>query len=187
MKLFILSCFVFFQSLFLSAQSHNNYNVFTNRIASFSKPATILYKNVDAKGNGFIEFTNSKKQVLRFRLFNHNVKPGLCSIAFELYYYEKNDLKRIESLDINGNLIGCNIKLNGEAATEYVIEKPDLYLKKKKLIDAAEGNIDMKDDSNEKIIRVKLFDQNNILIKEKKATYISSKTYWDYTIRMSWP
>jgi hypothetical protein len=171
----------------MSAQSHDNYNVFANRIASFSKPATILYKNVDAKGNGFIEFTNSKKQVLRFRLLNHNVKPGLCSIAFELYYYEKNNLKRIESLDINGKLIGCNIKLNGEAATEYVIEKPDLYLKKKKLIDTAEGNIDMKDDSNEKIIRVKLFDQNNILIKEKKATYISSKTYWDYTIRMSWP
>lgn len=187
MKSYLFLCLCFFQGLILSAQSTANYNVYTSRITQFSKPAKVLYKNIDVAGNGYIEFTNAKKQILRFRLYDNMVKPGLCHIAFELYYYDNNYLKKIESLDINGNLMGCKIKLNGEAVTEYIIEKPALYLKKKKLIDNAEGNINMKDDSSEKIIRVQIYDENNNLIKEKNPTYISSKTYWDDSIRMSWP
>ncbi|MCP2026185.1 hypothetical protein L1276_001325 [Flavobacterium sp. HSC-32F16] len=181
----------FFAGLFLCvpafAQSSGNYHVYANRIKQFSKPARILHNTINAEGNGFIEFTNTKNQILRFRLQNNKLQKGSCSIAFEIYYYEKNYLKKIESLDSNGNLIGCNLKLNGEAVTEYIIEKPALYLKKKKLIDDAEGNIDMKDDSSEKIIRVQYFDINNRPILQLQPYYISSKTYWDSNIRMAWP
>lgn len=187
MKSFFFLCLCLFQGLFLSAQSIAKYHAYTSRIVQFLKPAKVLHKNIDTEGNGYIEFTNAKKQILRFRLYDNKINPGLCSIAFELYYYDNNYLKKIESLDINGNLIGCNLKLNGEAVTEYLIEKPALYLKKKKLIDDAEGNINMKDDSSEKIIRVLIYDENNILIKEKNPTYIPSKTYWDDNNRMSWP
>lgn len=169
------------------AQSADNYRVYIDQIKQFSKPSRILNKNIDAHGDGYVEFTNAKNQILRFRLHNNKLKQGSCSIAFEIYYYEKNFLKRIESFDKNGNLIGCLLKLNGEAITEYTIEKPDLYLKKKKLIDDAEGNISMKDDSSEKIIRVHYLNANNIPIVQTKPTYISSKTYWEFNIRMSWP
>ncbi len=169
------------------AQSADNYRVYIDQIKQFSKPSRILNKNIDAHGGGYVEFTNAKNQILRFRLHNNKLQQGSCSIAFEIYYYEKNFLKRIESFDKNGNLIGCLLKLNGEAITEYTIEKPDLYLKKKKLIDDAEGNISMKDDSSEKIIRVRYFNANNIPIVQPKPTYISSKTYWEFNIRMSWP
>lgn len=169
------------------AQSAANYQIYTTRIKQFSKPARILHHNIDAQGNGSIEFTNTKNQILRFRLKNNKLQKGSCSIAFEIYYYENNFLRRIESIDSNGNLIACNLKLNGEAVTEYIIEKPAVYLKKKKLIDDAEGNIDMKDDSQEKIIRVQYFDAANNPIIQLKPDYISSKTYWNYTIRMAWP
>ncbi|MFC4477836.1 hypothetical protein [Flavobacterium chungangensis] len=169
------------------AQSAKNYQVYSNQIKQFSKPSRILNKNIDAQGNGYVEFTNAKNQILRFRLHNNKLQQGSCSIAFEIYYYENNFLKRIESLDSNGNLIGCNLKLNNEAVVEYIIEKPALYLKKKKIIDDAEGNIAMKDDSNEKIIRVQYFDANNKPIILLKPVYISSKTYWQDNIRMGWP
>lgn len=184
---YFLLCLALFQSQFSFAQSAHSYQNYANTIVQFSKPARVLTKNIDAQGNGTIEFTNARKQVLRFQLYQNKIKSGLCRIAFEIYYYENNYLRKIESLDANGKLIGCNLKLNNEAVTVYTIERPDLYLKKKKLIDDAEGNIDMKDDSNEKIIRVRLFDQNNIQIKETKPAYISSKTYWDQNVRMSWP
>ncbi|MBO9585637.1 MAG: hypothetical protein J7574_15840 [Flavobacterium sp.] len=169
------------------AQSSNNYQAYTTRIAQFSKPSRILYNHVDAQGNGYIEFTNPKNQILRFRLKNHKIQTGSCNIAFEIYYYENSYLKKIESFDSNGKLIGCNLKLHGEAVIEYTIEKPELYLKKKKLIDDAEGNIDMKDDSNEKIIRVRLFDSSYQPITRQHPSYISSKEYWQNTVRMSWP
>ncbi len=169
------------------AQSNNNYQAYTTRITQFSKPSRILQNNVDAQGNGAIEFTNPKNQILRFRLKNHKLQTGSCSIAFEIYYYENSYLKKVESFDSNGKLIGCHLKLNGEAVTEYIIEKPELYLKKKKLIEDAEGNIEMKDDSNEKIIRVRFFDSNYQPIAQQHPSYISSKTYWQDAVRMSWP
>ena len=185
------SVFFLFAGLFLCfssfAQTAGNYQTYANRIKQFSKPARILYRNVDAQGNGYIEFTNPKNEILRFRLNHNKPQPGSCRIVFEIYYYENNYLRKIESLDSTGNLIGCNLKLNGEAVTEFTIEKPDLYLKKKKLIDDAEGNINMKDDSEEKIIRIRYFDTNKKPILQLQPTYISSKTYWDYTIRMAWP
>ncbi|WP_427872692.1 hypothetical protein [Flavobacterium sp. MMS24-S5] len=187
MKSFFSLFIVFLVCISSFAQSAKNYQVYANKIKQFSKPARILNKNVDAQGNGYIEFTNAKNQILRFRLHNNELQQGSCSIAFEIYYYENNFLKRIESFDKNGNLIGCLLKLNGEAIIEYTIEKPDLYLKKKKLIDDAEGNISMKDDSSEKIIRVRYFNANNAPIEQPKPTYISSKTYWEFNIRMSWP
>lgn len=170
-----------------SAQSAGNYQIYTTKINQFAKPARILHNNVDAQGNGSIEFTNKQNQVLRFRLNNHKPRQASCSITFEIYYYENNYLKKVESFDNNGNLIGCHLKLHNEAVTEYIIEKPELYLKKKKLIDDAEGNIDMKDDSNEKIIRIRFFDANYQPIIQLQPDYISSKTYWQDNIRMAWP
>jgi len=185
------SFFSLFLGLFLCvssfAQSAENYHVYPNQIKRFSKPARILHNDINAEGNGSIEFTNAKNQILRFRLQNNKLQLGSCRIAFEIYYYENNYLRRIESLDSNGNLIGCNLKLNGEAVTAYIVEKPYLYLQKKKAIDDAEGNIDMKDDSNEKIIRVQYFDAHNKPIILSKPIYISSKTYWQDNIRMGWP
>lgn len=185
------SVFTLFLGLFLYAssfaQSRENYQVYANRIQQFSKPARIMRNDVNAQGNGSIEFTNAKNQILRFRLQNNKLQLGSCRIAFEIYYYENNYLRRIESLDSNGNLIGCRLKLNGEAVTAYSIEKPALYLQKKKMIEDAEGNIDMKDDSNEKIIRVQYFDANNKPIVLPKPVYISSKTYWQDNVRMAWP
>ncbi|MBF4516367.1 hypothetical protein IRZ71_08435 [Flavobacterium sp. ANB] len=187
MKILLFLSLIFLHCTFGFAQSDSKYAFYASKITSFSKPFRILSQNVDAVGNGTVEFTNAKKQILRFRLYNHKVKEALCKIAFEIFYYEKNYLKKIESLDINGNLIGCNLKQYGEAITEFIIEKPGLYLKKKKLIDDAEGNIDMKDDSKEKIIRIKLFDVNNLQIIQKEPAYISSKTYYDNSNRMYWP
>lgn len=182
---FLFAGFFLFTSSF--AQTAGNYQIYTDKIKQFSKPVRILNSNVDAQGNGYIEFTNPKNQVLRFRLNHNKPQKGSCNIVFEIYYYENNYLRKIESLDSGGNLIACNLKLNGEAVTEYTIEKPNLYLKKKKLIDDAEGNIDMKDDSKEKIIRVQYFDASNKPITLLQPAYISSKTYWDYNIRMAWP
>lgn len=185
------SLFFLFTALFLCAasfaQSAGNYQVYIDRIKQFSKPARIVHNTINANGNGSIEFTNAKNQILRFRLSNNKLQKASCSIAFEIFYYENKYLRRIESFDSNGNLLGCNLKLQGEAAMEFSIEKPDLYLKKKKLIDAAEGNINMEDDSKEKIIRVQLFDAHNMPIIQLQPTYISSKTYYEYNLRMSWP
>ncbi|KUJ59700.1 hypothetical protein AR687_21795 [Flavobacteriaceae bacterium CRH] len=184
MKLFLFLSLSFFHCTFGLAQSDSKYALYASKVTTFSKPFRILSQTVNADGNGTVEFTNAKNQVLRFRLYNNKVQSQPCRIGFELFYYENNYLKKIESLDLSGKLIGCNLKLLGEAVTEFIIEKPGLYLKKKKLIDDAEGNIDMKDDSKEKIIRIKLFDANNLPIKEKEPNYISSKTYYDYSIRM---
>lgn len=184
MKSFVIICFTLFQSAFLLAQSDGKYALYASKVTAFSKPFRMLSQTVDEDGNGTVEFTNAKNQVLRFRLYNNKVQPQPCRIGFEIFYYENNYLKKIESLDLSGKLIGCNLRLLGEAVTEFIIEKPGLYLKKKKLIDDAEGNIDMKDDSKEKIIRIKLFDSNNHLITETQPTYISSKTYWDYCERI---
>ena len=185
------SSFFVFINLFIClssfAQSDGNYQQYADKIKRFSKPARILNKNVDAEGNGYIEFTNAQKQILRFRVHHKKPQTASCNITFEIYYYKNNFLRKIESLDVNGNLIGCDLRLRGEAVSEYIIEKPDLYLKKKKLIDDAEGNINLKDDTGEKIIRVQFFDTNNQRITEFQPTYISSKEYWQYTIRMSWP
>ncbi|MET3026797.1 hypothetical protein ABXT06_08985 [Flavobacterium sp. UW10123] len=187
MKFFISLLFGLFLYASSFAQSAKNYQVYANQIKQFTKPAKILRNDINAEGNGSIEFTNAKNQILRFRLQKNKLQLGSCSIAFEIYYYENNYLRRIESLDSNGNLIGCNLKINGEAVTEYIIEKPSLYLQKKKLIDNSDGNINMKDDSKEKIIRVHYFDSHNKPIILLKPVYISSKTYWQDNIRMGWP
>lgn len=186
MKSYLLVLTTLFLCFSSWAQSAQNYQSYTNRITKFSKPARILHNNVNAQGNGNIEFINPKNQILRFRLNNHKVQPGSCQIAFEIYYYENKYLNKIESYDINGNLIGCDLKLDGEAVTQFIIEKPTLYLKKKKLIDDADGNIEM-NDTKEKIIRVLLFDANNRPILKLQPAYISSKEFWQYNSRMSWP
>jgi hypothetical protein len=152
----------------------------------FSKPIKVLNNHIDATGSGSIEFTNAKKQVLRFRVMNHKLQVLHGEIAFQLFYYNNNFLERVETFDTNGSLAGER-ESNNEAVVVFIIEKPSLYLKKKKLIDAAEGNISLKDDSNEKIIRVQFYDHNNLLIPEMHHTYISSKTYWNQNIRMNWP
>lgn len=185
------SFFSLFFGLFLYgasfAQSTGNYQNYIKRIAQFAQPSRILQNHIDSEGNGYLEFINSKNQILRFRLNNHKLRTGSCSIAFEIYYYQNSYLKKVESFNSDGKLIGCVLKIHGEAVTEYIIEKPELYLKKKKLIDEAEGNIDMKDDSNEKIIRVRLFDSKYQPITQLRPSYISSKTYWQDNIRMAWP
>ncbi|KRD06510.1 hypothetical protein ASE21_20360 [Flavobacterium sp. Root901] len=181
---FIIISFFLFHTSFAQ---NGNYYAYANRIKQFSKPFRILHQDVNAEGNGSIEFTNEQNQILRFRFQNKKLLPGSCSIAFEIYYYKDNFLRRTESFDSNGNLIECRLKLNDEAATEYSIEKPALYLKKKKIIDDAEGNIELTDDSREKIIRVEFFDSHNNRKIKLQPTYISSKEYWQYDNRTSWP
>jgi hypothetical protein len=186
MKSFVFLCFTLFQSTFLLAQSDAKYHGYTNRIIQFSKPNRVLFNNIDAQGNGSVEYTNARKQILRFRLLNQKLQIMHGGIAFQLFSYENNFLQKIETFDGTGNLAGERESQN-EAIVQFSIEKKAEYLNKKKLIDDAEGNIDMKDDSKEKIIRIKLFDQNNHPITETKPTYISSKTYWEYCVRMYWP
>jgi hypothetical protein len=186
MKPFFFVLFLFFQSFSISAQSQSQYLQYSKKIVQFSKPIKILSKHIDVDGNGFIELTNPKKQILRYRLLKHKLQVLHGDIAFQLFYYKNNYLQRIETFDTKGNLASERESKN-EAAVNFIIDKPDLYLKKKKLIDAAEGNIDLKDDSDEKIIRLELFDDNNLPIREFQASYISSKTYWDYNVRKYWP
>lgn len=185
MKLFFL-CLSLLQCILATAQSDSQYHAYTSKIKQFAIPSRILYKHIDATGNGSIEFTNAKKQILRFRILNQKLQIQHGGVAYQLFYYTNNYLQRIESFDADGNLEGQRESKN-EAGIAFIIEKPNLYLKKKKLIDAAEGNIDLKDDTNEKIIRVELFDENNLPISEFQPTYISSKMYWNYNVRMYWP
>lgn len=186
MKSFLFICVCLFLSICNTANSQSKYDQYTNKIKQFSKPAKVLYNNINATGNGSIEFTNPKKQILRFRVMNQKLQVLHGGITFQLFYYNNDYLQRIETFDANGNLAGER-ESNNEAAIVFIIEKPDLYLKKKKLIDAAEGNIDLKDDTAEKIIRIQLYDQNNLPISAMKPTYLSSKTYWEYNERMYWP
>lgn len=186
MKSFFLLCFSLLYNISGIAQSAGKYDAYANRIKQFSKPAKVLYQHIDNSGNGSIEFTNAKKQVLRFRLNNKKLQVLHGEIAFQLFYYKNNELQRMETFDLNGNLAGERESKN-EAAVNFIIEKPDLYLKKKKLIDDAEGNIDLKDDTKEKIIRIELYDENNLPIEKMQPNYISSKTYWNYNVRMYWP
>lgn len=183
----LLFVFLFLlQNICVNAQSGSKYDVYTNKIKQFSQPSKVLSNNIKADGNGSIEFTNAKKQVLRFRVMNHKLQVLHGEIAFQLFYYDNIFLQRVETFDKDGSLAGER-ESNNEAAVVFIIEKPGLYLKKKKLIDAAEGNINLKDDSNEKIIRVQFYDSNNLPIPEIQHTYISSKTYWNQNIRMNWP
>ncbi|SMP16641.1 hypothetical protein SAMN06265346_10558 [Flavobacterium hercynium] len=168
------------------AQNDSRHQHFTEKIVSFSKPVQLVYSFVDNDGNGAVEFTNSRKQVLRFRLKNHKITILHGTIAYQLFYYQDGYLRRIETFDSNGNRAGERESHN-EAAIEFVMEKPAVYEKKKKLIDDAEGNINMRDDKNEKIIRAKFFDEKNLPIGLLESTYISSKEYWDYCMRMYWP
>lgn len=186
MKSFLFICVCLFLSICNTANSQSKYDQYTNKIKQFAKPAKILYNHINATGNGSIEFTNAKKQILRFRVMNQKLQVLHGGITFQLFYYNNDYLQRIETFDANGSLAGER-ESNNEAAIVFIIEKPDLYLKKKKLIDAAEGNIDLKDDTAEKIIRIQLYDQNNLPIAAMKPTYLSSKTYWEYNERMYWP
>jgi hypothetical protein len=188
-------------NLSVKAQKDSEFKSYANKIQSFSKPAKVLISTVDASGNGSIELTNKEKQVLRFRVYNN--KPGEMAsrshsgIVYQLYIYSNNNLQRIESFNIQGNLTGENLVGEGdesdhEAITEYIIEKPKAYLAKKKLIDDAEGNIDLPDDSDEKMISIKLYDTNRQPIPFKNhfyrpSPYISSKVYWQTNERMYWP
>jgi hypothetical protein len=186
MKLFFPSFLCFFYSVTILAQSTAKYQTYTNKITLFSKPCKVLYNNIDVQGNGSIEFTNAKKQVLRFRVLNQKLQILHGGIAFQLFTYENNYLQKIETFDKNGNLAGERESQN-EAVVKFIIEKKGEYLKKKKLIDDAEGNIDLKDDSAEKIISIKLFDANNRPIVDLQSSYISSKSYYNYSERMYWP
>ena len=186
MKLFFLSFLFFFSGLNVFAQQTVRYQVFTNRIIQFSKPCKVLYNNVDAQGNGSIEFTNSKKQILRFRVNKHQLQVLHGGIAFQLFDYENDFLQKIASFDSNGDLAGERESQN-EAIVKFTIEKKAAYLQKKKILDDAEGNIDMKDDSAEKIISIQLFDANNLPISILKPNYINTKTYYNYCHRMYWP
>ncbi|RUT71756.1 hypothetical protein D0817_03465 [Flavobacterium cupreum] len=186
MKSLFFLCAALLSTIFGSAQSDARYHTHTERIAQFSKPNKLLSSTIDAEGNGSLEYTNPKNQVLRFRLLNHRLQIQHGGIAFQLFSYQNNELQKIENFDLQGKLAGERVSQN-EAVTEFIIEKKDEYLKKKKLIDAAEGNIDLADDSQEKIIRVKLFDSKRKPISEKEPSYISSKTYWNYSVRMYWP
>lgn len=185
MKLFISFLFLL-QTSFLLAQSDAKYHGYTNRVSPFSKPNKVLYNNINSEGNGAIEYTNAKKQILRFRVANHKLQVLHGGAAFQLFTYENDDLKKLETFDSNGKLAGERESQN-EAIIVFTIEKKAEYLKKKKLIDDAEGNIDMKDDSAEKIISIKLLDANNLPIAQLLPDYISSKTYYNYCHRMYWP
>lgn len=186
MKSFLLICVSFLNTILLSAQSDARYHTHTERIAQFSKPNKVLSNTIDAEGNGAIEYTNPKNQVLRFRLFHHKLQLQHGGIAFQLFSYQNNELQKIETFDLQGKLAGERASQN-EAITTFTIEKKNEYLKKKKLIEDAEGNIDLADDSKEQIIRVKLYDSTKQPIPEKEPFYISSKTYWNYSVRMYWP
>jgi hypothetical protein len=142
----------------------------------FSKPNKVLYHNIDEKGNGTIEYTNAKKQILRFRVLNHKLQILHSGIAYQLFIYEDNDLQKIATFDSNGKLAGEHESQN-EAIIEFIVEKKEQYLMKKKILDDAEGNIDLKDDSKEQIIRIKLFDSDNRPIMDLHSQYISSKEY----------
>lgn len=186
MRLFCLFCLFLFQNTLLFAQSDAKYHGFTDRILQFSKPNKVLYNHIDAQGNGSIEYTNAKKQILRFRVLNHKLQILHGGIAYQLFIYENNDLQKIATFDNNGKLTGERESQN-EAIVEFIVEKKQEYLKKKKVLDDAEGNIDMKDDSKEQIIRIKLFDSNNRPIIDLHSKYISSKEYYNYCHRMYWP
>jgi len=114
-----------------------------------------------------------------------------------LFIYKNKNLQRTETFDIQGKLTGENLVGEGdesdhEAITEYIIEKPEAYLLQKKLIDDAEGNLQMPDDSGEKIIRIQLYDANRKPIEFKShfyrpSPYMSSKEYWMTNERLYWP
>ena len=90
MRLFFL--LFLFQSTLSFAQSDANYHGFTDRISQFSKPNKVLYHDIDEKGNGTVEYTNAKKQILRFRVLNHKLQTLHSGIAYQLFIYENNDL-----------------------------------------------------------------------------------------------
>ncbi|OXB04976.1 hypothetical protein [Flavobacterium pectinovorum] len=186
MRLFLLFNLFLFQSTLLFAQSDAKYHGFADRISQFSKPNKVLYKHIDAQGNGPIEYTNAKKQILRFRVLNHKLQILHGGIAYQLFIYENNYLQKMATFDSNGKLAGERESQN-EAIVEFIVEKKEEYLRKKKILDDAEGNIDMKDDSQEQIIRIKLFDSNNRPIIDLHSKYISSKEYYNYCHRMYWP
>jgi hydroxypyruvate isomerase len=122
-------CFSFLQCISVSAQA-DNFQVLINKIQQFSKPARILNKHIDAKGNGPVEFTNAKKQVLRFRLEHHKLQIQHGGIAYQLFYYKNDYLEKIQTFDVNGKLAGEGESKN-ESGVVFIIEKPNLYLKKK--------------------------------------------------------
>lgn len=186
MKSFFILYLAIICSTAVIAQKNTKYDHFTEKIASFSKPVKSVYNFVDNDGNGSVEFTNSRKQVLRFRLKNQKIAILHGKIAYQLFYYQDDYLRRIETFDINGNRAGESESHN-EAAIEFTIEKPAAYLIKRKLLDDAEGNINMRDDKTEKIISLKFFDEKNLPIGLLQSTYTSSKEYWNYCMRMYWP
>lgn len=186
MKFSFLYYLFFLQSTVLFAQSDARYHGYADKILQFSKPGRVLYNNINAEGNGYIEYTNPKKQILRFRVLNHKLQVLHGGISFQLFTYENDFLQKIKTFDANGSLTGERESQN-EAVVEFIIEKKVEYLQKKKILDDAEGNIDMKDDSKEQIIRIKLFDVNNRPIMVLHSNYISSKEYYNYSHRMYWP
>lgn len=197
----ILFVLLMILNISVNGQSGNQFKSYANKVQSFSKPATLLLSTVDASGNGSITLTNKEKQVLRFRVYKN--KPDVIAprshsgIVYQLFIYHNNHLHRIETFDIQGKLTGENLIGEGdesdhEAVTEYIIEKPESYLVKKRLLDDAEGNMEMPDDKNEKIIKIQLYDANRKPIAFKsnfyrQSPYISSKDYWMTSERIYWP
>jgi len=122
MKLFFLY-FTFLHVMCATAQSDAKYFVFTNRIKQFAKPARVLYNHIDKEGNGSIEFTNAKKQILRFRVKNQKLEIMHGGISFQLFYYKNEYLQRIETFDVNGNLAGERESKNEAAVTLVLINR----------------------------------------------------------------
>ena len=118
MKLFFL-CLSLLQCILATAQSDSQYHAYTSKIKQFSIPSRILYKHIDATGNGSIEFTNAKKQILRFRILNQKLQIQHGGVAYQLFYYTNNYLQRIESFDADGNLAGERESKNATYTNNY--------------------------------------------------------------------
>ena len=146
--LFLLQSTVFF------AQSDARYHGYADKILQFSKPGRVLYNNINTEGNGYIEYTNPKKQILRFRVLSHKLQVLHGGISFQLFTYENDYLQKIETFDANGSLTGERESQN-EAVVEFNIEKKSENLKKNKILKDDELNKDIKYKNKENIIKKK--------------------------------
>ena len=141
------------------------------RVAEFDTAGYI----VTAYGDGEVNFKNSGGDILRFRV---NDKGGLmkyhAGIAFIYFDFEDGWIKKYKTYDKLGILKGDE-ESGDLAVVEYRIEKMNLLHAKFEVLDAADGNIEMKD-AQEEIVYMKAYDSKYGLIKEN---YISTKEYWN--------
>lgn len=141
---------------------------------------------------------DSGRSMLRFVVRNYHLVPLHHDIYFQLFKYSYIDslrkkespfageeLFRTGTFGLDGTPV-AELESMGEAAIKFSVEKPEVYARKKKLIDAADGNLDTKDEA-EKIIRIWLLDEHNHEIDAEPERYISSSEYYNYCARMYWP